>query len=687
MKQRVLFSGIVCFLLPLCAGTNSEEAVNPLFAATNQLIQFDQITADHVKEATEKILVDLQAGLNKIYEVPKKERTFANTMLAFDKVNNRLLAVFGSIYLLANTAPSDALRERCLAAVDQISRRFNGLELDEDLFKSMEAFGATAEAAKLSGYKKVFLSDQLRNFRNRGLNLPQAKRAELRKLRDELSSLEIKFNTNIAEHQDATLLTEPQMEGMDDAYKDAHRQKDGTYKIGLAYPSYRPFMTYAEDDKARETLYRKYNNRAAGVNLDLLKEVLILRKKVARLLGYKNFADHALANKMAKSSQEVMQFHEGLVKSLMPKAKQEYRTLVALKQKHLGDPSQTDVQRWQASYYGNLLLKERYNLNQREVEKYFELKDVLAGLFRITQNLMDVHFKEVVKAAVWHPDVTLYEVWEGKLLLGRFYLDLYPRDNKYGHAACFPMIPGRQASKPYQIPVAALVCNFPQPKNGNPALMNHGQVRTFFHEFGHVLHNMLSETKLASQSGTEVARDFVEAPSQIFENWTWDYKALKLFSRHHETGEVMPRELFDRIYAAKNANTGMGNLRQVYLGLLDMAYHGDYDPTSNLSTDDIANQIDARTTLFPPIEGTHFQASFGHLMGYAANYYGYLWSRVYAQDLFSVFEKNGILDVKTGHRYRKLILAPGGSAPAAELLHSFLERDPNDKAFIRSLGL
>jgi len=282
----------------------------------------------------------------------------------------------------------------------------------------------------------------------------------------------------------------------------------------------------------------------------------------------------------------------------------------------------------------------------------------------------------------------MFNVKQDGKVISAFYVDLHPRDNKYSHAACFPMTAVKLTGNGYQMPTAALECNFPAPTADKPALLPLSDVETYFHEFGHVLHNVLSKSELASYSGTSVARDFVEAPSQMFENWVWNYDVLKMFAKHYKTGEPMPRELFDKIEASKNVGSGIQTSQQIFYGVLDMTYHdGKFNPEGQETTTDVVKKLQNEITLYPYLEGTNFQAAFGHLTGYAAGYYGYLWSLVYAQDMFSVFEKNGIMDKETGRRYRDIVLARGGTQKEIEIVKEFLGRDPNPDAFFRSLGL
>jgi thimet oligopeptidase len=389
---------------------------------------------------------------------------------------------------------------------------------------------------------------------------------------------------------------------------------------------------------------------------------------------------------MAKDPETVWNFEQDLAKSVRPKADQDFQEMMAVYNSKKIDP-EGSMQHWQNTYIENILLEEKYQVDDEKIKEYFPMDAALGGLFQITQTLFGVTYKEIENPSVWHGDVRQFEVYDGTKLIGRFYLDFYPRDNKYKHAACFGMIKGKETPWGYQIPNATLVCNFPPATEDRPSLMPHDQVKTLFHEFGHVLHQMLTTASLSSQSGTSVARDFVEAPSQIFENWIWDYPSLALFAKHYETGEVLPKELFDKMIAAKNVGSGISTERQILYGSLDMTLHDKFDPKGSESVDDVVRSLMTELTHYPFVEGTHFQTSFGHLNGYGASYYGYMWSKVYAEDMFSEFEKNGVLDSATGMRYRNIILAKGSSEEPMDLVKEFLGREPNNEAFMKSLGL
>ncbi len=682
---------IAVWLAPSFLTAGPGDEANPFFAPFNETANLAAINAPTIKSSSEEIVKRSRAALEQIYAVKAEERTFQNTMLRLDDAINELHKVMYLVYLIGNTHPDDATRDQANASMSDLNKFENELQLDENLFQAVKEYSKTKEAAGLSGYKKKFLTETVRDFERNGFALPKDQRDSLKVLLDKLGDLGIAFNQNIAAVSDFLVVTEQDMEGMPEDYKSGRRQEDGTYKIDLSYPSYSAFMKSATSGSARKALWMKYNNRAADVNLDVLSEILRYRQKTSRLLGYNTYGEYRVADRMAKTTQAVWDFENRLMEKVKAKAKVDYDELLEAKRAYLKDAKVKTIDPWEASFYNNILLQQKYQVDQEKVKEYFELNNVIDGLFRISQHLFDVQFEEIADPSVWHEDVRAFAVRQDGRLIGRFYLDLYPRANKYSHAACFAMIRGKQMESGYQMPVATLVCNFPQPTADRPALMYHAlgssSVETFFHEFGHVLHNLLTTSELYSFAGTQVARDFVEAPSQIFENWAWNYDALKLFAKHYKTGEVLPKEMFDRMLAARNVGSGIAASYQIFYGVLDMTLHDRFDPNGTKTTTDVVKEVQNRITPYPYVEGTHMQAAFGHLEGYGASYYGYLWSKVYSADMFSVFDKNGILDKNTGRRYREIILARGATQEPLELVKEFLGREPNEEAFLKALGL
>ncbi len=687
MKNKIYLSLLFSILIAgnFYAIEPENKITNPLLAGFNEIVDFSSITAEHITAATDIAIEKAKTRLEKLYTI--KNRTFENTMLAYDDLTNEASGVFGEIYLMANVHPNDLTRNTANESIAKFSGFFTEIGLDENLYKAIKDYSLTDEAKKLSGYKKKFVEENVRSFERNGFALSKEKRNELQVLQNKLSDLTILFNKNIAEVTETLIVTDNEIDGLDEEYKKQHRTEDGNYKIGLSYPSYVPFMKFSKSESARKKLYTLYNNRASEKNLTVLNDLIRVRTEIANLLGYKTFAEYQIEERMAKTPKAVWDFENNLIDKVKQKAKIDYDELLEIKRNYTNDQSASVIQPWESSFYSNLLLIEKYSLDQNLVKEYFELNNVLNGLFSISQHLFDVQFEEVKNPSVWHKDVRMFNVKQDGKIISMFYLDLHPRDNKFSHAACFPMISGKLTDNGYQKPVATLVCNFPQATENQPALMPQSDVETFFHEFGHVLHSVLTKAELSSFSGSSVARDFVEAPSQIFENWVWDYEALKLFARHYKTNEVLPVELHKKMVAAKNVGSGIQTLQQIFYGLIDMTYHDKFNPDGSKTTTDVLKELQNSVTLYPYLEGTNMQASFGHLTGYAAGYYGYMWARVYAQDMFSVFEKNGIMDKKTGIRYRDIILAKGGEEKEIDLVKQFLGREPNEEAFMRYLGL
>lgn len=689
-KSFLILCGFLLLNLPVSyAGEGNPGDLR--FGSFNTLMDFNTLNVDYIKNSSEQIIASSRDALKLIYAVPKESRTYGNTLLAIDDMYNLYSNVASHIYLMANVHTDAAIRDQARASLEILEKFENEIGLDEELYRSVKEYAASAEAKKLTGYKKRYLDETVRGFERNGFALSKEKRVELKAIQDKLSELGIAFNNNIASSNDFLIVEEKDMDGCPEDFKKARKQEDGTYKIDMSYPSYSGFMKAATSEPTRKALYMKYNNRAVDKNLDVLNEMISYRQKMATLLGYKTFAQYQVEERMAKKPSNVWDFENKTLEKVKAKAQKDYQELLATKRNYLKDNSVQVVNTWESSFYNNILLKEKYQLDQDLVKEYFEVDHVIDGLFQIAQHLFDVKFVQIKDASVWQKDVRAFEVRQNDKVIGRFFLDLHPRANKYNHAACFNMIRGKATANGYQIPTATLVCNFPQATADQPGLMYHSlgsaSVETFFHEFGHVLHNMLTTSELYSYAGTGVARDFVEAPSQIFENWAWNYDAVKMFAKHYKTGEVLPKDLFDKMVAAKNVGSGIGAAYQIYYGMLDMTLHDGFDPNGKETTTDVVKRLQNKITPFQYVDGTHFQAAFGHLNGYAAGYYGYLWAEVYAADMFSIFEKNGIMDQKTGKKYRDIILAKGGTEDPLELVKQFLGREPNQDAFLRSLGL
>ena len=589
---------------------------------------------------------------------------------------------------MSATHTNEKIRDEGMESSRQIQKYITDLSLNEELYNAVVAYTKSKEAQQLMGYKKKFLKDTLLDYKRSGFSLPKEKRDVVKKIFNELSDLGLAFSKNIADFQDTLFVTEEEISGLPENYKKEREQKDGSYAIDMSYPSYVPFMDFSESGEARKNLKYKFNNRATDTNLEILNNIIRKRRELVSVLDYSTYAEYRTEDRMAKNPQNVWGFENDLRNKLRPKGEMDIAEMLKIKSKRTATEA-TTIDVWEAGYYENLVLKENFDLDPEEVRQYFEFNNVTAGLFTVYQRLFNVTFKKVSNPSVWHEDVLMYEVYDGSSneMIGRFYLDMFPRANKYGHAAAFSVTMGKMTTGGYQKPATALVCNFPKPTEFQPSLLTHDNVETYFHEFGHLVHGVLTQAPLMSYAGTSVARDFVEAPSQMLENWIWQKESLSLFAKHYDTGEVIPDELLNKMLAAKNVNSGTKALQQIYYGILDFTLHDGFDPDGEKTTTDIVSALQNEITFYPYQEGTHMEAAFGHLNGYGAAYYGYKWSEVYAQDMFSIFEEKGIMNAEQGMRYRKIILEKGGTEEPLNLVREFLGRESNSDAFLRSMGL
>jgi thimet oligopeptidase len=658
---------------------------NPFISEFNGYLTFHTISSKQITQAASDLKQEIRTKRNLIVNQDPNTLTFNSVINALDELSHSMSLFLYPTYLMSSVHPEISIREAADAAVVELGKFGNELQLDEDMYNIVKAYSKTADAMALRGVKLKYVQETVRDYERNGFALPKEKRNELKTLQDKLADVTVKFHTNIAEAEAFIYISKDESSGLPEAYLKARIQEDGHYKIGLDYPSYVPFMKYAESDKRRKELYTLYLNRAKESNLPILKEILLLRKHVAELLGYKTYAAYGVENRMAKSPKNIWDFEYNLADQVKEKATLDYNALLAIKQTLEADAKH--INNWEKAFLNNKLLQNKYQLNQEELQNYFELNQTINGMFTIVQDLFAVTFKEVKNADVWHDDVRLYEVIDHGQVVGRFYTDLFPRENKYGHAACFGLVSGRQTHKGYVIPTAGLVCNFTKPSSDQPSLLTHNEVETLFHEFGHVLHSVLTTSEFHAYSGTSVVRDFVETPSQLMENWCWNFKALSRFAKHYKTGETLPKDLFEKLLSTKQVGSGIDTQQQLFYGILDMTLYDGYDPNGNESTTDIVERLQNKFTLFNYVKGTHFEASFGHLDGYAAGYYGYLWSKVYAQDIFSEFEKTDIFNKELGQRLKEEIYQKGGSADELGMVRAFLKREPSSQAFIKMLGL
>ena len=654
----------------------------------NTDIDFNSLTHIDVEEATGEIINESNKRLQEIISIPKPSRNRENTLEAYDDLHNELDQVHSLIFLMAYVHPKKTIREKCLQSINELNRYANQLNMNVELYSALKEYAETADAKGQDKASKKLLNDTIRDLEHNGLGLPEQEREKVRQIQDKISELGVEFESNISSYNDALIVSEAEMEGLPEDYKSARKMEDGNYKIDLSYPSYFPFMKYAKSSEARKKLAKKFQNIASDKNLEVLNKMLIERKRLAKALGYNSFAEYQLENKMAKIPQTVWDFQESLRAKVQQKSKKDYNELLEMKSEYLEDKNVEKVDSWDKGFYSTLLKRKKYEVDDEKVKEYFEVNQVIAGLFDISEKLFSVQFEEVQEPNVWHTEVRKFNVKENGKIIGRFYFDLYPRDDKFNHAAVFSIVPGKAKPEGYQLPVAVLVTNFPRATSEKPALLTHSDVVTLFHEFGHLLHDVLTKAPYAEQAGTNVVRDFVEVPSQFFEHLAWEYDSLKIFAMHYRDKSVLPTELYKKMVDAKNVGSGIFTLQQIFYGTIDMTFHDAYDPEIDTrTTTDIVRELQNEITPFEYIEDTHFEAGFGHLFGYAAGYYGYMWAKVYADDFFLVFSQEGVVNNSDGEQFKKMVLEKGSSVEEAEIARNFLGREVDYNAFLKDIGL
>ncbi|MEM7310329.1 MAG: M3 family metallopeptidase [Planctomycetota bacterium] len=661
------------------------SALAPVALAAAPLAQ------DQDPSPIEAALARADAALEAIASRPAEERTFDNTVRAVDDVQASFFEEARMPGFLAQVSTDPDERAVGRRASADMGNWFDKLYQNEALYLAVKDVVDSGLAPQGEGGR--YAERLLRDFRRAGMSLPKEKRDRLAAIDAELNEVGIEFGQNIAEDESAVLLAPEECFGVPVDVLASLPRLSGLYVVEMKGSVVRPFWNLCEVESTRKKLSLTYARRAGQKNVDVLEKMIKLRAEKAQLLGYANTAEYATEIKMAATPDNVWAFYEELRPKLRKKAEQDFEEFQNAKREHTGN-ADAKFEPWDFSFYLSWLSKEKYAVDREKVREYFPMERVVKGVFDVTQELFGLRFQEITDQAaergrlIWHEDVKLYEVWDDVTgeLLGEFYTDLHPRPGKYTHAAQFPLTMRKEwADGSVTRPLVALVCNFTKPTIDKPALLSHDEVETFFHEFGHCLHSILTEATYSEFSGTSVARDFVEAPSQMLENWIWDANVLSRFAKHYQTGETLPREILNGMIAAKNLGSGLSAEGQVFLGLMDFTYHTDAD--GELDTTAVRTQVYADTRLFDATPGLYSQAAFGHLNGYHAGYYGYLWSLVYAQDMFSRFKADGIMNKDTAREYRKRVLAKGGTAEALDLVKDFLGRDPSSDAFLRHLGL
>ncbi len=618
-------------------------------------------------------------GIKALKSSPDGKLTWDSTMGAVDDITLELSVGTSFPALMAVGHPDKAVREAGKACEPKADKFRTDMQLDPDYGAVLKRYAAKAEP--LTGVRARMLREAIRDLHRNGLDLPADKQDRLRAINAELTRLSQDFVSNISDSVLSMKVKPERLKGLPDSFLAEHKPgADGMVTLTTNYPDYFPVVTYAEDRSVAKELTELFDNRAADKNVAILDRVLQLREEKAKMLGYATWADYAIEPRMAKTPAAVRSFLQELAKEVKEPARKEYREFQTEYRKLGGKAS--PVPNYDRLYLEQKLREKKYGFDSKELSNYFEVRNVTQGLLRIVSRLYGIQFRDVRNAPKWHPDVRVLDVYDHDKRLGRIYLDLYPREGKYKHAAMFEIRTGKRlADGRYLEPIAALMCNFPKP-GATPALMSHPDVATFFHEFGHVLHHVLTRQDLASYAGTNVARDFVEAPSQLFEEWAYRRETLDLFAKHYQTGAKIPDKLFEALTRSRAFGRALATERQLSLAMLDFEYHTRPVP---MDTDKVFDEVMSNSQHFSYLPGTHFQATFGHLMGYDAGYYSYQWALAIARDLLTRFDKDGYMNTGTAAEWRKDVLEQGAGDDENNLVTAFLGRPSNLKAYSRFL--
>lgn len=669
------------------------------------LPRFADITPEHVKPAIDALLDENRALVDQLTSQRDTPtwRSFAAPLADGIERLSRAWGIVGHLHAV-NDVP--AWREAYNAMLPDVSRFYAELGQNLKLFAAYKHIRESEEYPELSVAQRKIIDNEIRDFRLSGAELPEDKKPRFQAICEDLASLSAKFSENLLDATNAfaeVVTDEAELAGLPDDVKQAAREgaeKDGKtgWKFTLHMPSYLPVMQYADSRRLRSVLYRAYATRASEFgpteldNAPLIQRILELRREEAELLGYRNFAEVSLVPKMAESVEQVLAFLRDLATKAKPYAEKDVAELRDFARRELGLDT---LESWDTGYASEKLLQARYAFSEQEVKQYFTEDKVLAGLFHVVETLFGVRLKPDT-APVWHNDVRFFriETQNGDQpgeLIGQFYLDLYARETKRSGAWMDEAIARRSTAGGIQKPVAYLNCNFSRPVGDKPATFTHDDVITLFHETGHGLHHLLTRAEELGVSGIHgVEWDAVELPSQFMENYCWEWGVLQQMTAHVDTGAPLPRELFDKMLAARNFQSGMQAVRQIEFSLFDLRLHSDFDPTGRQRVLELLDEVRREVAVLVPPEWNRFPNSFSHIFagGYGAGYFSYKWAEVLSADCYAAFEEAGNpFDPATGKRYLDEILSAGGTRPALENFRAFRGRDPQVDALLRHSGM
>jgi oligopeptidase A len=684
------------------------QASHP-FLADDYHIRWSTLTADHVEADINKGLEIAEANLEKIRKLDLTGVSYENTFGALETASEELDRAWGRLNHLDSVCNDEDQRAALNAALPRVTSFYAAIPLDDAIWEKLKAFSDLDAFQDLDATGKRYVEETCTSFIQSGANLPLDKKSRIAEVQSRLSEITQKFGENVLDSTNAWELViddESRLAGLPESAKAAAgadaegKGHEGKYRFTLQYPSMGPVLQYADDDDLRREIWEANCTVGRDGDFDntaLIWEILELRQEKAELLGYDNFADLTLERRMARNGEAALKFTEDLHDRIVVAFEKDTEELQAWK----ADQTATEpgpMQPWEVSYWAEKRRKAEYDYDEEELRPYFPLPSVMEGMFGIVSKLYNIRIEERETGEdieTWHPECCFYDLYDNASgeLLGSFYADWHPRESKRGGAwmnyfeTGLPPMDGA----PREPHLGLMVGNMTKPIGGQPALMDHREVETIFHEFGHLLHHLLADVTVKSLSGTNVAWDFVELPSQIMENFCWDRESLNLFARHHETGEPIPENLYEKMLAARNYMSASAFMRQLSLGKLDLDLHIKLADYRGKDLDGVDREILADYKASLATEGPTMARRFSHLFssptGYAAGYYSYKWAEVLDADAFTRFQAEGILNPETGAAFRESILSKGNSAPADELYHNFMGRAPDQKALLKRSGL
>ncbi|MBP6856455.1 MAG: Zn-dependent oligopeptidase [Candidatus Pacebacteria bacterium] len=640
---------------------------------------FVKWTPAQIESKAKKVLEDKKKVYEKIASLPQSKQNFESVILAIESIEAKYNDVIRPMDVLKNVSSDKKVREAAKKMIEWADKKSLQIVYSKKVYLAIKYVFEHHQPVR-DADKKI-LDEYYASYTRMGFDLPPKEFKRVKEIKNLISKNGSNFDKRLNDWDAHLWMSLEDLEGLSEHYIDSLEKKNGKYKVTLQYPHLIPFMSQAKNAKKRKELGDLAAEKGGKENLILMEKNIALRKELASLLGYANFTDYQIERRMASSYKTVMNFENDLLEKVSLCAKNDLELLAKYKSERFKDNS--SVKYFESAYLSEEYKKQHFALDSKMIREYFEMNHVVKILFSIVKKVFGISLTPV-KMPVWDKDVFVLEAKVGKAVMGYIVVDLFPRQGKYGHACVAEVRDSRIENGVRVVPIMSLICNFAKPTKDSPSIISHGDVVTLFHEFGHALHAISSRQPYASLGGFQVAWDFVEVPSQFFEQWVWDKEVIGMLGQHYKTGKKIPDELVEKMLSAKNFLAGSGVVGQILFGMLDQDIH-----VKNIKDIVVHNSmLRKKYSGVAPSKKSLFPASFGHLMhGYESAYYSYLWSLVYAKDIFGEFKKKGIFNGQLGKEVRQKIFEQGALKKEMDLLRDFLEREPSNEAFLKELGI